>query len=183
MSCRLALLAAALSVVLLACGGATSSPSPAAPSSNAAASPAPSSSALATRSASPSTAAEAIVCSPRALKFDATKFDLTGPWLGDDDGIYYLRQLDKSLWWSGMSGLIGPASKLGREWNNVASGTIKQDLTIELNWSDVPRGQILGYGTLTWKIVNDGTGGIELKKLSETGTGFGGSLFAPCWPG
>lgn len=106
--------------------------------------------------------------------------DLTGAWSADDDGIYYLRQLGKTLWWSGMSGRSGPPSGLGRDWNNVATGEIKDDLTIDLDWADVPRGRVMGSGTLVWKIVDDGTGNARLTKLSETGTGFGGSQFTPC---
>jgi hypothetical protein len=109
--------------------------------------------------------------------------DLTGAWSGDDDGIYYLRQLGKTLWWSGMSNRNGVPSQLGRDWNNVATGEIKDDLTIDLDWADVPRGEVMGYGTLLWKIVDDGTGNARLMKLSETGKPFGGSQFTPCRPG
>jgi hypothetical protein len=117
------------------------------------------------------------------VKFDPAKIELTGAWLGDDAGIYYLRQIGKTLWWSGMSGQSGPAAALGREWNNVATGQIKADLTIELQWADVPRGEILGGGTLVWKVVDDGTGNAKLTKVSETGSGFGGGVFTPCAPG
>jgi hypothetical protein len=116
------------------------------------------------------------------LKFDP-KVDLTGPWLGDDEGIYYLRQLGKTLWWSGMSGQPGRPQDLGRDWNNVATGQIADDLTIHLDWADVPRGQVMGNGTLVWKIEDDGTGNVRLSKVSETGTGFGGGRFTPCGPG
>ena len=64
--------------------------------------------------------------------------DLTGPWLANDDGIYYLRQIEDALWWSGMSGQGGPPGTLGREWTNVAFGQIQVDLTIELQLADLP---------------------------------------------
>ena len=82
-----------------------------------------------------------------------------------------------------MSGQAAPPETLGREWNNVAFGRIQDDLTIELPWADLPRGRILGNGTLVWEIVDDGTGNTKLTKVSETGAGFGGAEFTPCGPG
>jgi hypothetical protein len=127
--------------------------------------------------------AEAAPCTKRDLAFDPANIDLTGAWLANDAGIYYLRQIEQTLWWNGMSGQSGPPDKLGRNWNNVAYGEIKEDLTIELQWADVPRGEILGGGTLTFEIGDDGTGNTVLTKVSETGTGFGGVTFTPCAPG
>ena len=49
----------------------------------------------------------AVVCQPAPQAFDPTSIDLTGPWAGDDGGIYYLRQLGSVLWWNGMSGREG----------------------------------------------------------------------------
>jgi hypothetical protein len=114
--------------------------------------------------------------------FDAKKVDLTGPWAGDDLGIYYLRQLGSVLWWNGMSGRDGPPTGLGREWNNVAKGEIT-GLTVHADWADVPRGEILGGGTLNLKIEDDGTGTIRIVKVGETGTGFGNTMWTPCRPG
>ncbi|MGI8703272.1 MAG: hypothetical protein ACR2JZ_02025 [Candidatus Limnocylindrales bacterium] len=53
---------------------------------------------------------------------------------------------------------------------NVAQGQITDD-EILLEWADVPLGDILGGGTLTLKITEDG----NLVKVSETGSGFGGT--------
>ena len=177
---RLATAACAVALVTLAaCGSsATSSPAVTAPSSAQVTSP--SVPALPAVSATPIAAAP---CTKRDLRFDPANMDLTGPWLANDDGIYYLRQIEDALWWSGMSGQAGPPETLGREWNNVAFGRIQDDLTIELLWADLPRGQILGNGTLVWEIVDDGTGNTKLTKLSETGAGFGGAEFTPCGPG
>jgi len=172
MSRRLWLAGLTVSVTLVACGGTSPSPSGSAPINN-------------TGSTAPvaSTAPAAAPCTKRNLDFDHGKVDLTGPWLGDDDGIYYLRQIGKNLWWSGMSGQAGPPASLGRDWNNVANGQVNDDLTIHLNWADVPRGEILGGGTLVWRIEDDGSGNVKLTKVSETGSGFGGSAFTPCRPG
>src|SRR4249920_228391 len=111
--------------------------------------------ATAARSAAPASAAAkpsasiavAAPCTKRALNFDPKALDLTGAWMGDDDGVYYIRQLGKVIWWSGMSEASGPPDRLGRDWNNVATGTIKDDLTIPLTWADVPRGGVMGSGT------------------------------------
>lgn len=172
-----------LCLTLAACGASSSSPK--ATASGPASIPATPVAAT-TQSPTPTpvpSVAVAAPCTARPLKFDPKNVILTGAWHGSDDGIYYLRQIGTALWWSGMSGQAGPPAKLGREWNNVAMGQIKDDLTIALNWADVPRGQILGGGTLVWKIQDDGTGNVKLTKISETGSGFGGEVFTPCRPG
>jgi hypothetical protein len=64
-----------------------------------------------------------------------------------------------------MSQLAAPAKDLGRDWNNVATGPVKADLTIPVQWADVPRGGILGYGTMVWKIVADASGNALLVKV------------------
>ena len=177
---RLAVAACSAALVILAACGSSSTPSQAEPGSSSAPVTSPSAPATSAATASPIAAAP---CTKRDLAFDPANMDLTGPWLANDDGIYYLRQIEDALWWSGMSGQAGPPETLGRDWNNVAFGQIRDDLTIELQWADVPRGQILGGGTLVWEIVDDGTGNIKLMKISETGSGFGGAEFTPCAPG
>ena len=105
--------AIAVCLILAACGSSTSS-------TTTAASVAPTSAAAKSAAAStaPSaTTAVAAPCEKRVLKFDPAKIDLTGAWLGDDEGIYYIRQLDKVVWWSGMSG------QAGRPESWVATGT------------------------------------------------------------
>jgi hypothetical protein len=174
-------------LIVAACGSSTSSATAGAPATKSNA-PTAAAAESALASAAPAatvaaSAAAAAPCTTRVLKFEPRQIDLTGAWLGDDDGIYYIRQLDKVIWWSGMSGQPGPMKELGRDWNNVATGPLKADMTIPLNWSDVPRGGSDGYGTLLWMVVDDGFGGAKLIKLSETGTGFGGSVFTPCAPG
>ena len=142
-------------------------------------------SAPAAASASPKpspTSAEAAPCTVRTLTFDGARTDLTGPWLANDGGVYYLRRIGNDLWWNGMSGRSEPPQALGRDWNNVAHGTIADDGTIKLDWADVPRGGILGNGTLTW-VIEETNGSTHLHKTAETGTGFGGEQFTPCAPG
>ena len=174
---RRVLTAVAVCLTLASCASAPATTESPAAAPVAASSPA--------ASASPSPSPKAPVAAPcqaRTLAFDGAKTDLTGAWLANDEGIYYLRQLGKDLWWSGMSGQAGPAASLGRDWNNVAHGTIGDDLTIKLDWADVPRGQVMGNGTLTW-VIEEKDGNTRLRKTAETGTGFGGALFTPCGPG
>jgi hypothetical protein len=70
------------------------------------------------------------------------------------------------LWWNGMSG-----GNDGRSFNNVFKGEIswwKTAPTISGEWIDVPRGTIMGSGTLGLKItspttlqISSQTGGLE----------------------
>ena len=166
-------------LTLAACG---TSPAVESPSAIAAAPSASASSTVAEPTPTPSRAAAA-PCEKRGLAFDPKKIELTGAWLGNDDGVYYIRQIGNKVWWNGMSGQAGRADRLGRDWNNVAAGELNPDLTIDLDWADVPRGGILGDGTLTFKVEETADGNTKLTKVSETGTGFGGQTFSPCGPG
>jgi hypothetical protein len=159
-------------ILVAACGSSSTSSSPGAalPSSSSALPP-----------AATAASAAAARCTTSPLPFDAKNIHLDGAWAGDDGGIYYLRQRDDILWWNGMSGRDGAPSRLGRGWNNVARGEI-DGLTIDVDWVDVPRGTILGYGTLDLRIEDDGSGNVRIVKVAETGTGFGNSVWLPCTP-
>jgi DNA-directed RNA polymerase specialized sigma24 family protein len=124
----------------------------------------------------------AVDCGYPAAPFDPENVELTGAWAGDDGGIYYIRQEGKRVWWNGMSGRDAPPPELGSDWSNVGTGVIKDDLTIDATWADVPRGDILGSGTLKLQIEDNGAGDIRIRKVDETGTGFGNSLWTPCEP-
>ena len=176
-------LVAASLVGLLGCGGApstTPAASQVASSSQAAPSQAASQAASSRPTASPEIGG---VCTSTPIKFDPKAIDLTGAWAGDDGGIYYVRQLDKVVWWNGMSDRARPSTKLGRDWNNVGRGEIKDDLTIVSDWADVPRGGIGGSGTVTFKIGADSAGNLQITKVSETGSGRGDTLWTRCTPG
>lgn len=164
----LAILGGALLVA--ACG--TTAPSPTGAASSAGANPA---------SSAPAPAVAA-VCDTTDKAFDATKFDLTGPWAGDDGGIYYLRQLDSFLWWSGMSGRAGSPERLGIEWSNVARGVIK-GVSVDVDWADIPRGGIRDGGNITLSIEDDGTGNARIVKVSEQSGDFGNKTWTPCKAG
>lgn len=177
---RQSLLMGCVAVVVAACGASSPSPS-SAPAVSAQASTVASASPTRAPSPSPSPAVAA-ACDKAPLAFNASGVDLTGAWAGDDDGVYYLRQVGSVVWWNGMSGRAGSPSDLGRDWNNVGRGEI-DGLTVHVEWADVPRGGILGDGTLNLKIEDDGTGNVRIVKVSEAGAGFGNTLWTPCKPG
>jgi hypothetical protein len=55
----------------------------------------------------------------------------------------------------------------------VAVGVLEGD-TLQMEWADVPLGEILGGGTLTLRVDASGD---RIEKISETGTGFGGLVW------
>ena len=171
-------------LLVAACGSTAPSPTGAAASAgtNPATSVAPSTASHAVAASQAPMSAVAAACDKTAKAFDATKIDLTGPWAGDDAGIYYLRQVGSFLWWNGMSGRDGTPERLGREWNNVARGEIK-GVSVDVDWADIPRGQIQDGGTMTLKVEDDGTGNVQIVKVSQQTGDFGNTLWTPCKPG
>lgn len=85
--------------------------------------------------------------------------DLTGTWMGNDGGTYYVRQMGSVIAWFGER----------KTFSNVFVGT-RSGSTITGEWADVPKGSILGGGTLTLNLAN----GFTLDRTGATG-GFGGS--------
>ena len=77
--------------------------------------------------------------------------DLTGDWTGSDNGRYYIRQINHSVWWYGENGYYTAG------WSNVAHGYIYNDYYIELDWADVPKGSVMGFGHLSLKVINSNT--------------------------
>jgi hypothetical protein len=72
---------------------------------------------------------------------------LSGVWHGSDNGTYYVRQLDREIWWLGLS------RDQGRSFANVFHGTILtigETGPIEGQWVDVPMGAggVLSGGSL-----------------------------------
>jgi hypothetical protein len=76
--------------------------------------------------------------------------ELTGAWLGSEGGVYYIRQVGDCVWWFGTEikdiepGLTGQPG-----FANVASGRV-DGTDIEVEWADVPVGNVLGGGGLTF---------------------------------
>jgi hypothetical protein len=46
-----------------------------------------------------------------------------------------------------------------------------------------PETRIDGYGTMSLKIGPDSAGNVQITKTSETGTGFGNTVWTRCTPG
>lgn len=82
--------------------------------------------------------------------------DLTGTWVGDDHGYYYLRQIGSRLWWAGLSTEPRSPSDFheGLRFTNVFSGVVNGN-TVTGEWANVPRGTMLNFGTLTLTIVSN----------------------------
>lgn len=91
--------------------------------------------------------------------------DLTGVWDCDDGGRYYIRQSGDAVWW------LGEPSTNPGGWSNVAKGTVS-DSTINLDWSDVPKGCNLNKGALVLNILSK-----DKLTATEKSGGFGGSTW------
>jgi S-formylglutathione hydrolase FrmB len=118
-------------------------------------------------------------CTPAKVPFDPDKLELTGAWSADDGGIYTIRQVGDKLWWDGRSDRLQRNGPAGRDWENVASGTIKNG-TIGLDWADVPSSNTLGTGKLLIRPQKDPDGNLQLVAISHPD--FGGSVWTPCQP-
>ena len=101
---------------------------------------------------------------------------LTGAWRGDDGGVYYIRQVGDCVWWFGTDVADIDPGKTGQGgFSNVAAGRV-DGTEIELEWADLPLGNILGGGGLTIAIIDvdslrvteqRGAWGADLKSLTR----------------
>ena len=129
-----------LAWIFVACAGVAASPSAIVGSSPSAPSPG--------ADASPTTATElsAIGC---ATDDPEDVGELTGAWDADDGGVYYIRQVGDCVWWFGTDLVDINSGQTGqRGFSNVAAGHMN-GREIEMEWADVPIGEILGGGGLT----------------------------------
>jgi hypothetical protein len=114
---------------------------------------------------------------PRAATGPAShskaSWTFTGGWVANDGGTYYLRQVGRSVYWTGLSGTPGTPT-FGTAFTNVFVGAWYDDRTIRGRWVDVPRGSILGSGTLTLRYLSS----CRIVKTGETGSGFGASTWS-----
>lgn len=99
--------------------------------------------------------------------------ELTGTWISNDNGTYYIRQNGDIIWW------FGRDTKRDREdeayYSNVFKGRKTADI-IEGQWSDVPFGNTMSFGELKIEIKRDNNDNVILSRISHTG-GFGGSVW------
>ena len=95
--------------------------------------------------------------------------DLSGKWIGNDGGRYYIREIGSVVWWFGFNTL-----SIGEGFSNVFYGTRNgtNDPGLGGQWQDVPLGQTKGSGWLGIQIDPTGT---KLTKSHSNGDFFGGS--------
>ena len=87
---------------------------------------------------------------------------VTGVWLADDCGKYYIRQIGDVVWWVG-------EHQFGA-WCNVFRGT-RQSRNVVGQWADVPKCSSNGEGRLELACVD------EMMKQTEGPGGFGGTYW------
>jgi hypothetical protein len=86
---------------------------------------------------------------------------LTGVWSADDQGTYYVKQLDHIVWWLGVS------RDRGATFANVFRGELN-DTSISGEWADVPLGILRGAGQLDLQ-AESGPLSTALSKRAFTG--------------
>ena len=108
--------------------------------------------------------------------------ELTGAWAGDDNGVYYIRQVGDCVWWFGTELVdIEPGLTGQHGFANVASGRVV-GTRIEVEWADVPMGNILGGGGLTLVYVEE-DGHLVITERRGTWTPhFGATVFTRIEP-
>ena len=80
---------------------------------------------------------------------------LTGAWAGSEGGVYYIRHVGDCVWWFGTElEDIEPRMTAQHGFANVASGRVIGS-HIEVEWADLPMGNILGGGGLTFTYVEE----------------------------
>jgi hypothetical protein len=98
----------------------------------------------------------------------ANPASLTGTWIANDGGMYFLRQIGDALWWLGLSGgLLHPGLQFCNVFHASVSGS-----AVTGEWSDVPRGAASGRGTLTLRPAGED----QLLRVAESG-GYGASIW------
>jgi hypothetical protein len=158
------LAALSLTLVVAACG--LTGPNPPAASNPASSAP------------SPAIDLSAIACAtadPRDVG------ELTGAWQGSDRGVYYIRQVGDCVWWFGTE--LDDIERGVTEQNgfaNVASGRL-DGTRLEVEWADLPMGDILGGGGLTF-MYDAENGQLVLTEQRGDWQPFGGSVLTRIAP-
>ena len=160
-----------LALTLAGCGSDAPSPSSAAD---------PVTSAPASSAGGITTAADlsAIAC---ATDDPADVGELTGAWAGNDNGVYYIRQVGDCVWWFGTEIVdIEPGLTGQRGFANVASGRF-DGTRIVVEWADLPMGNILGGGGLTF-VYDEETDQLVMIEQRGDWQPFGGSTLTRIEP-
>jgi hypothetical protein len=107
--------------------------------------------------------------------------ELTGTWQGNDSGVYYIRQVGECVWWFGTELVdIEPGATGQPGFANVASGRMV-GTQIDLEWADVPLGNILNGGGLTF-VFDVAADTLTLTAQRGDGAPFGGTVLTRIQP-
>jgi hypothetical protein len=162
-----------LTVALALAGCGDAAPSPPAPSDPASSAPYPSPGASTTPGD-----LSAIAC---ATADPEDVGELTGAWAGNDSGVYYIRQVGDCVWWFGTEiGDIEPGLTGQSGFANVASGRLA-GTTLEVEWADLPMGDILGGGGLTF-VYDEANDRLTMTEQRGDWVPFGGSVLTRIEP-
>ena len=109
--------------------------------------------------------------------------DLSGRWLANDAGSYFLTQSDSCMFWMGQSP-PGEDYPAGAAWTNVFSGRIVSSFEVAGPWSDVPAvaGGSADRGELHLGIEFFDLDGVTWPRLvmqSQVPPSFGGTAWQP----
>src|SRR5688500_7984420 len=91
---------------------------------------------------------------------DGQPLDLSGTWSGNDTGLYYIKQVDSCIWWSGVSNFTEQGQYPGQEWVMVFRGSMNSEGVINGDFVDV-------------KSTNPGTGTMTIEARIEQVEGVG----------
>jgi hypothetical protein len=98
---------------------------------------------------------------------DGTPYDISGTWRGNDTGLYYLKQVNSCVWWSGMSDFDGQYP--GEAWIMTFRGHVTDTGRITGDFVDV-KSTNPGSGTLTIDLRPDpATQVLGMFKVEQTG--------------
>jgi len=107
--------------------------------------------------------------------------ELTGTWQGNDSGVYYIRQVGECVWWFGTEVVdIEPGATGQIGFANVAAGRMV-GTQIDLEWADVPLGNILNGGGLTF-VFDVAADTLTLTAQRGDGLPFGGTVLTRIQP-
>jgi len=107
--------------------------------------------------------------------------ELTGTWEGNDSGVYYIRQVGDCVWWFGTEVVDIEAGATGQAgFANVAAGRMV-GTQIDLEWADVPLGNILNGGGLTF-VFDVAADTLTLTAQRGDGLPFGGTVLTRIQP-
>jgi hypothetical protein len=107
--------------------------------------------------------------------------ELTGAWSGSEGGVYYIRQVGDCVWWFGTELQdIEPGVTGQPGFANVASGRV-DGTRVEVEFADVPIGNILGGGGLTF-VYDEQNGTLTLTEQRGDWVPFGASVLTRIEP-